>query len=72
MEKIVDLRERLEVWKGVFSSDADVLHVSVSNHGRVSLLTRRDKIILDVVSSSNLISSIQNGIDSLCFSKSSD
>ena len=65
MQNVVDLKGRLEQWKAVFSDKDSCLYVSISNHGRISLRTSRDTVTLDLVSSSNLISSIQNGIDSL-------
>lgn len=72
MGNVVDLKERLEEWRMVFSSSHSCLNVSVSNHGRISLKTERDTVVLDLVSSSNFITSIQNGIDLLCATQSSD
>lgn len=72
MEKVVDLRGRLEEWKPIFSSNDHFLQVSVSNHGRISFLTQRDRVVLDLVSSSNFILSLQNGIDAVCGIADSD
>ena len=70
--EIIDLKSLLEEWKSVFSSDDSCFYVSVSNHGRVSFLTQHDKVVLDLVSTSNLILSLQKGINDLCAETGSD
>lgn len=66
MNKVISLKDHLEEWNPIFSSEDSCFYVSVSNHGRVSVRTQHDKIVLDLISSSNLILSLQNGIDAVC------
>lgn len=72
MEKIVNIKDRLEEWRTVFSSEVTCFRLSVSNHGRMSVTTQHDKVILDLVETSNAVLSLQNGIDAICVGPLSD
>lgn len=72
MNKVINLKDHLEEWNCIFSLEDSCFYVSVSNHGRVSVRTQHDKVVLDLVSSSNLILSLQNGIDAVCDVSDSD